>query len=94
MFNTENPMVRDELWDNDDDTASYVEFFADFSSLVDASDFIDSINFATWNFEHPSVVTWNYDKNFVSVKGDFYPEEASELRWIFNDYCLSFDEED
>ena len=92
-YNTENPMVRDELWDDDyeDEKATYVEFDIDFGNLEgdDRENFLEELVIVSLFDCRPKAV-FTGDR-LVTVKGEMFQDEISELKGLLDDYRVDYE---
>ena len=90
--NPENPMVRDELWDDyEDDKALYVEFDIDFGNLEgdDRENFLEEFGIVTlFDYQPKTVFTGNH---LITVEGKMFADEIGELKGLLDDYRVDYE---
>lgn len=94
MFNTENPVVRDELWDDCDDSYEYAEFEINYSPLDKdgVEEFEKDINKLIIQFDYAPKIHWIYRAKELVIGGRMYKDEKEDLIDLCESYGLDYDE--
>lgn len=94
-YNTENPVVRDEFWDDcAKDGCKYAEFEINYSPLDEngVEEFEESINKLIIQFDYAPEITWIYRAKELVIGGRMYEDEKEDLIDLCKSYGLGCDE--